>query len=126
MSKDLPSGFDVSAHFLVDAITSASLAAGTMQDNIFTELRKEFGVVIGKTIDHTHLAVHYRQSREPDYVSHTVADHTSILAFIETAFLPLVHGCRQHLTQRDQAADNLLDLFDFAGSPSLGTAVGGV
>jgi uncharacterized protein DUF3570 len=72
VSKDLPRGFDVSAHFLVDAITSASLAAGTTQDNIFTELRKEFGVVVGKTIDHTHLAIHYRQSREPDYVSHTV------------------------------------------------------
>jgi phospholipase C len=60
---------------------------------------------------------------KPHYVSHAVADHTSILAFIETAFLPLVNGQRQHLTERDRNADNLLDLFDFDGSPSLGTTV---
>ncbi len=58
------------------------------------------------------------------YVSHAIADHTSILAFIETAFLPLVNGQRQHLTARDQNADNLLDLFDFDASPSLGTTIG--
>jgi hypothetical protein len=71
ISKDLPDGYAVSAHFLVDAITSASIAAGTTQDNIFTELRKEFGLQVGKTIDHTHMSLLYRQSREPDYVSHT-------------------------------------------------------
>jgi phospholipase C len=60
----------------------------------------------------------------PQYVSHTIADHTSILAFIETAFLPPVHGQRPHLTARDQNADALLDLFDFDGSPSLHTTVG--
>ncbi|HEX8111255.1 MAG TPA: alkaline phosphatase family protein [Kofleriaceae bacterium] len=60
----------------------------------------------------------------PQYVSHTIADHTSILAFIETAFLPPVGGQRQYLTARDQSADNLLDLFDFDGSPSLHATVG--
>lgn len=55
----------------------------------------------------------------PQYVSHTVADHTSILAFIETLFMP-----HQHLTERDRRADNLLDLFDFAHAPSLATPVG--
>jgi phospholipase C len=61
---------------------------------------------------------------KPQYVSHVIADHTSILAFIETAFLPLVHGQRQHLTERDRNADNLLDLFDFDRSPSLRATVG--
>jgi phospholipase C len=56
----------------------------------------------------------------PHYVSHAVADHTSILAFIETAFLP----GHQHLTQRDAHAHDLLDLFDFAHAPSLATTVG--
>jgi phospholipase C len=51
------------------------------------------------------------------YVSHSVADHTSILAFVETVFL----GGDKHLTQRDAHADNLLDLFDFDGAPSLHT-----
>jgi phospholipase C len=61
---------------------------------------------------------------KPQYVSHTVADHTSLLAFIETAFLPPVNGRRQHLTQRDLNADDLLDLFDFDGAPSIRTRVG--
>jgi phospholipase C len=55
----------------------------------------------------------------PHYVSHTVADHTSILAFIEAAFTP-----GQHLTERDRRAHDLTDLFDFARAPSLATAVG--
>ena len=55
----------------------------------------------------------------PRYVSHRVADHTSILAFVETAFAP-----GHHLTERDGHAYNLLDLFDFERAPSLHTAVG--
>jgi len=54
-----------------------------------------------------------------NHVSHTVADHTSILAFIEAAFAP-----GEHLTQRDRHANDLLDLFDFAGSPSRDVAIG--
>lgn len=60
----------------------------------------------------------------PQYVSHTVADLTSILAFIETVFLPATRGGRQHLTERDRQAHNLLDLFDFSRAPSLNTPVG--
>jgi phospholipase C len=51
---------------------------------------------------------------KPAYVSHTVADHTSILALIEARFTP-----GQHLTMRDAAADDLEDLFDFNTAPSL-------
>jgi phospholipase C len=54
------------------------------------------------------------------YVSHEVADHTSILAFIESAFL----SGHQHLTDRDEHAHDLRDLFDFARSPSRDIAVG--
>ncbi|HEX7836071.1 MAG TPA: alkaline phosphatase family protein [Kofleriaceae bacterium] len=57
---------------------------------------------------------------KPQYVSHAVADHTSILAFIEAAFL----SGGQHLTERDRNANNLLDLFDFDRSPSRNTTVG--
>jgi|tagenome__1003787_1003787.scaffolds.fasta_scaffold20941610_3 hypothetical protein len=71
VTKDLPAGYNVGAHFLVDAITSASIAAGTSQDNIFTELRKEVGVEVGKAWGTTHADLAYRESREPDYVSHT-------------------------------------------------------
>jgi phospholipase C len=60
---------------------------------------------------------------KPQYVSHTVGDHTSLLALIEKRFLnageePL------HLTLRDQNANTLEDMFDFDLSPSLSTPVG--
>jgi phospholipase C len=47
-----------------------------------------------------------------DYVSHVVHDHTSILKLLETKFnLPA-------LTDRDGAADNLLDCLDLASAPA--------
>ncbi|HEX5460455.1 MAG TPA: alkaline phosphatase family protein [Steroidobacteraceae bacterium] len=59
------------------------------------------------------------------YVSHTIADHASLLAFIEERFLngdATVSG-RLHLTRRDQYADTLEDAFDFDNAPSLNTPV---
>ena len=52
------------------------------------------------------------------YVSHTVADHTSLLALIENRFL---NGAR--LTDRDGSANDLEDMFDFKKKtpPSLKT-----
>jgi phospholipase C len=50
-------------------------------------------------------------------VSHTVGDHTSILSLIEHRY-----GLG-NLTARDQAADDLEDLFDFNNSPSLNADV---
>ncbi len=50
----------------------------------------------------------------PDYVSHTVFDHTSILKLVETKWnLPA-------LTGRDAAAADLLDMVDLHGSPAFG------
>ena len=65
---------------------------------------------------------------KPHYVSHTIADHTSLLAFIEERFLSDAAsgsgtGNRLHLTLRDQYADSLMDLFDFDNAPSLNTSV---
>lgn len=74
---------------------------------------------------------------KPGYVSHTVGDHTSILAFIETVFMTETKASasadsddddldvqRPHLTRRDQHASALLDMFDFTNAPSLNTTVG--
>jgi phospholipase C len=68
---------------------------------------------------------------KPQYVSHTVGDHTSILAFVERAFLSDAANDehtgdreRPHLTRRDQFASPLEDLFDFERSPSLNSPVG--
>ncbi len=61
----------------------------------------------------------------PHYVSHTVGDHTSLLAFIEKRFLNADdENGRIHLTKRDQHANTLEDMFDFEDSPSLNTPVG--
>jgi hypothetical protein len=70
ITKDLPNGFDLTAHYLVDAITSASAAAGTSVDSIFTEIRNEVGIGIGKTWDRTHATLSYKYSAESDYWSH--------------------------------------------------------
>ncbi len=55
---------------------------------------------------------------KPHYVSHVIADHTSLLALIEKRFLS-----GEHLTKRDAAANTPEDMFDFATSPSLSAVV---
>ena len=58
------------------------------------------------------------------YVSHTVADHTSILALIEKRFFPPPKPGRQtFLTGRDRSAADLEDMFDFDNSPSANTSI---
>ena len=63
---------------------------------------------------------------KPQYVSHTVGDHTSLLALIEKRFFSVEdeNSERPHLTLRDLHADTLEDMFDFNHSPSLNTPVG--
>ena len=61
---------------------------------------------------------------KPHYVSHTIGDHTSMLALIEKRFLSTaMNATPAHLTLRDQYADPLEDMFDFSNSPSLHTSV---
>ena len=47
------------------------------------------------------------------YVSHVPMDHTAIIKFVENRFI----GPSANLTARDAAQPNLLDFFDFAGTP---------
>lgn len=72
--KDLPRDVDVTATYLLDAITSASVGAGMLNgDTAFHELRNEVNLEVGKTWSgHTRLAPLYRYSQEPDWTSHTV------------------------------------------------------
>lgn len=58
----------------------------------------------------------------PHHVSHAVADHASILAFVEKRFLSS-GGVAQHLTARDAHASTLEDLFDFDAAPSLAATI---
>jgi phospholipase C len=58
------------------------------------------------------------------YVSHTVGDHTSLLAIIEKRFLSAGRQRPAHLTARDGNASTLEDLFDFDHAPSRGVTLG--
>ena len=59
------------------------------------------------------------------YVSHTLGDHTSLVALIEKRFMNHGGGGQQYpsLTLRDANADTLEDLFDFDHSPSLDATI---
>ena len=72
IAKDLPDGFDVRAHYLVDTITSASAAAGTGLDNIFTEVRNEVALGVGKNWNRTRVTLSYKYSAESDYWAHAL------------------------------------------------------
>jgi hypothetical protein len=72
VERDSPTGWDVRAHFLVDAITSASLAAGTNVDSIFTETRNETSLAIRKRGRLGEATVAYGYSAESDYWAHAL------------------------------------------------------
>ncbi|MFI4974616.1 MAG: phospholipase C [Caulobacterales bacterium] len=57
------------------------------------------------------------------YVSHQLADHTSMLALIEKRFLTGPDGKTPHLTARDQYAWTLEDMFDFKAALNLETVL---
>ena len=92
MSKDLPHGFDIETHYLLDAITSASVAAGPVGDSVFTEIRNEVGLGVGKTWDRTRATLGYRYSAESDYWSHGVAGAVAQRLWGDTATLALSLG----------------------------------
>jgi hypothetical protein len=73
VAKQLPSGTQLSAHYLLDAITSASVAAGVLRDQPFTELRNEVGFSVGQIIGPVTLTGSYSYSDESDYWSHFVS-----------------------------------------------------
>ena len=68
-----PSGVRLHADYLVDSITSASQAAGVIEDIRFTEIRHEGSVGVGYEFDlgdaNLDIDASFRVSREPDYVS---------------------------------------------------------
>jgi hypothetical protein len=73
LERDSPTGWDVKAHFLVDAITSASVAAGTSADSVFTETRNEAGLTVRKRWNRSEISGGYRYSAESDYWSHAMS-----------------------------------------------------
>ncbi len=68
ITKDLPDGFDLDVHYLVDTITSASAAAGTAVDSI-TECNRS-AWASARTGDQTRVTLSQGYSAESDYWSH--------------------------------------------------------
>lgn len=69
--QELANGVGLGAHYLLDAITSASIAAGAASDMPFTELRHEAGFNIGVPLPEKHrILASYNYSTESDYWSH--------------------------------------------------------
>lgn len=68
-----PEGTDVHVEYLVDAITSASIAAGVAADIRFTEVRNQVSLGIGRELDlgeaQLRLDLSGRISHEPDYLA---------------------------------------------------------
>ena len=73
LSLTSPDGVQISADYLVDAITSASIAAGVIEDIRFTEVRNQGSVSIGREFDlgeaQLRLGASGLISHEPDYLA---------------------------------------------------------
>ena len=69
-----PDGLRLDAHYLVDNITSASIATGVVSDVRFTEIRHDVSLGAGYEIDmggeQLDLSTRLRYSNEPDYKSY--------------------------------------------------------
>jgi hypothetical protein len=89
VTQELKTGTIVGAHYLLDAITSASQSAGAMRDEPFTELRHEFGVRLGQRIGPALLTGSYSYSSESDYWAHTASLSTSVDLFQKNTTLAL-------------------------------------
>ena len=92
LQRDSPSGVDVDASFLVDAITSASIAAGTSVDNVFTEVRDEVGFRVRKRWERSDLSLAYRYSAESDYWSHSIGASYGVRFWEDTAAFRVTAG----------------------------------
>jgi hypothetical protein len=92
ISKDLPGGFDVRAHYLVDTITSASAAAAPGADNVFTEIRNEVALGVGKNWNRTRVTLSYKYSAESDYWSHSMWASVAQRLWADTATIGFSGG----------------------------------
>jgi len=92
LQRESPSGVDVGAHFLIDTITSASIAAGTTIDNVFTEIRDEAGLRIRKRWERSDVSLAYKYSSESDYWSHALAGSYGVRLWDDTAALRFSFG----------------------------------
>jgi hypothetical protein len=89
LSKELPTGTLIGAHYLLDTITSASVAAGATRDQPFTELRNEFGLSLAQRAGRALMSIGYSYSSESDYWAHLINIGTAIDLFKKNTTLAL-------------------------------------
>jgi hypothetical protein len=78
LTKELPSGTILGAHYLLDTISSASVAAGVVRDQVFTELRNEVGFSVAQRAGVALLSAAYSYSSESDYWAHLITVGTTL------------------------------------------------
>lgn len=93
VNLESPGGVRIGGEYLLDSITSASQAAGVLEDVRFTEIRHQGSVNAGYEFDlgsaHLDISGNFRISREPDYLSIggglaaalSLAERTTVLSF---------------------------------------------
>jgi hypothetical protein len=89
LSKELSSGTIIGAHYLLDAITSASVAAGATRDEPFTELRNEVGFRVAQRAGRALMSFGYSYSSESDYWAHLFSVGTTVDLFQKNTTLAL-------------------------------------
>jgi Protein of unknown function (DUF3570) len=105
IEKDLPNGMDVNTHVLLDAITSASAASGPAGDTIFTEVRDEAAIRLGKSWSRLRLTLGYSYSAESDYWAHTVVAGGAVRLWGDSATLSFsLGGGHDTVSKRVQGA----------------------
>ena len=92
VARNSDSEVDVEAHYLLDAITSASVAAGTATDSVFTETRNEVGLSLRKRFSRSEVSAGYKYSAESDYWSHAIGASAARSFWGDTARVSLSAG----------------------------------
>ena len=88
LQQSLDSGITVGGHYVLDAITSASIAAGVTSDEPFTELRHEAGFNLAVPLPRkVTLSGSYSYSTESDYFSHSAGLRASTSLFQDNTTL---------------------------------------
>jgi hypothetical protein len=88
--KELPTGTILGARYLLDTITSASVAAGATRDQPFTELRNEVNFSIAQRAGRALMSLGYTYSSESDYWAHLIYIGTDVDLFQKNTRLSLM------------------------------------
>jgi hypothetical protein len=88
-----PEGVEIQGGYLIDAITSASIAAGVQEDIRFTEVRNQGSLSVGREFHlgdaQLRLGTSGRLSHEPDYIATAVSTFGSLSLNQRTTILSL-------------------------------------